>query len=92
VSGILKVLLIGLTLSTAYALIVIMTFFWPALCRRSSATWTLAATFASLVLWLVAPPGWRILPHPIYFTWLVSLAVFFAVAAIDRRPTRTAGT
>jgi SSS family solute:Na+ symporter len=90
VSGILKMLLVGLTLSTAYALIVIMTFFWPAMCRRSSATWTLAATFASLVVWLAAPAGWRILPHPIYFTWLASLAASFAVAAIDRRQVRTA--
>ncbi len=86
VRGILQMLLAGLTLSTAYALIVIMTFFWPALCRRSSATWTLVATFVSLAVWLAAPTGWHFLPHPIYFTWLVSLAVFFAVAVFDRRP------
>ncbi len=85
VSGILKLLLIGLTLSTAYALLVIAIFFRPALCRRSSAAWTLCATFASLVVWLVAPPSWRFLPHPIYFTWLVSLVVFLSVALIDRR-------
>jgi hypothetical protein len=39
----------------------------------------------ALVVWLAAPPAWRILPHPVYFLWLVSLVTFFAVAAVDRR-------
>ena len=85
VEGILKVLLIGLTLATAYTLIVLATMFAPGLCRRSSATWTLAATRAALAVWLLAPPSWRVLPHPIYFTWLVSLLAFFLVAVLDRR-------
>ncbi len=85
VSGILKILLIGLTLTTSYTLIVLMTMFWPAMCRKSSATWTLLTTMAALVFWLVMPSGWRFLPHPIYFTWIVSLVTFFAVAAVDRR-------
>jgi SSS family solute:Na+ symporter len=88
VSGILRVLMIGLTLSTAYALIGLMTVYWPAACRRSSARWTLVATMAALAAWLIAPAEWRILPHPIYFTWLVSLVTFFTVAAVDRRPIR----
>ncbi len=86
VSGILKILLIGLTLSTAYTLVVLMTLFWPAACRRSSASWTLGTTMLALAAWLLAPASWRILPHPIYFTWVVSLVTFFLVALIDRRP------
>jgi SSS family solute:Na+ symporter len=85
VSGILKMLLIGLTLTTAYTLVVLMTMFWPAMCRRSSATWTLMTTMIALGVWLAAPASWRRLPHPIYFTWLVSLVTFFLVAALDRR-------
>ncbi len=85
VSGILKMLLIGLTLTTSYTLIVLMTMFWPAMCRRSSATWTLITTMAALVIWLVMPEDWRFLPHPIYFTWIVSLVTFFIVAAVDQR-------
>ena len=84
VSGILKMLLAGLTLSTAYALIVVMTFFWPSACRRASATWTLAATIASLAAWLAFPVV-RVFPHPIYLTWCVSLAVFGLVAIFDGR-------
>ncbi|MDP6418608.1 MAG: sodium:solute symporter family protein [Candidatus Krumholzibacteria bacterium] len=85
VSGILKMLLIGLTLTTAYTLIVLMTMFWPAVCRKSSATWTLLSTMAALGLWLLAPESWRILPHPIYFTWIVSLLTFFLVTLFDKR-------
>lgn len=90
VQGILKVLLIGLTLTTAYTLVALMTLYVPRLCRRSSATWTLATTMLALVLWLVAPPSWRVLPHPIYLAWIVSLATFFAVTALDPRRIQTA--
>ncbi|MEW6367097.1 MAG: sodium:solute symporter family protein [Acidobacteriota bacterium] len=85
VSGILKMLLIGLTLTTAFTLVVLMTMFWPAVCRQSSATWTMVATYLSLAGWLAAPASWHFLPHPIYFTWLISLVAFFAVTALDRR-------
>ena len=88
VSGILQMLLIGLTLTTAYTLIVLMTMFWPAACRRSSASWTLSTTMGALVVWLLAPADWRLLPHPIYFTWIVSLLTFFTVALIDKRRIR----
>jgi len=86
IQGILKALLVGLTLTTAYTLIVLMTIYCPRLCRRSSATWTMATTMLALALWLVAPTSWRVLPHPIYLAWLVSVVTFLLVAVIDRRP------
>jgi SSS family solute:Na+ symporter len=94
VKGILKILLIGLSLSSAYTLIVLMTMYVPRLCRRGAATWTLGATMASLALWLVYPGLKQLLPfplsaHPIYFTWAVSLVTFFAVAAVDKRRIET---
>ena len=58
ISGILKMLLVGLTLSTAYTLIVLMTLFWPSMCRKSSASWTLGMTMVARALWLVAPVVW----------------------------------
>jgi len=85
VQGILKALLIGLTLTTAYTLIVLATMFTPSLCRRSSATWTLATTMLALAAWLVMPAEWRLLPHPIYAAWIVSLVTFFAVPLFDDR-------
>ena len=86
IQGILQALLVGLTLTTAYTLVVLMTIYCPRLCRRSSATWTLSTTMLALALWLVAPASWRVLPHPIYLAWLVSIVTFLLVALIDRRP------
>ena len=90
VSGILNTLLIGLTLTTAYTLIILMTLFWPKICRRSHASWTLLAAMAALACWLIFP--WLAsffsgigLPHPIFFCWGVSLVTFFMVAIIDKR-------
>lgn len=85
VRGILNLLTATLALSTAYTLVVIMTMLRPNWCRRGSAVWTLAATFAALAAWLLVPPSWRVLPHPVYFTWLVSLVTFAFVAVVDRR-------
>jgi hypothetical protein len=39
----------------------------------------------ALGLWLVAPADWRIVPHPIYWTWAVSGTVFLLTALLDRR-------
>jgi SSS family solute:Na+ symporter len=85
VEGILKALLVGLTLTTAYTLVVLMTMYCPRLCRRSSATWTLSTTMLALAAWLVAPAEWRVLPHPIYLAWIVSIVTFLLVAVFDRR-------
>jgi len=90
VSGILKTLLIGLTLTTAYTLVTLMTIFFPQVCRRSHATWTLLMAMAALVAWLVFPQlqsSFRNigLPHPIYFCWMVSLVTFFIVFVLDKR-------
>ncbi len=90
VSGILQTLLIGLTLTTAYTLITLMTIFWPSVCRRGHATWTLLMAMAALVAWLIFPgigTAFRSigLPHPIFFCWFVSLVTFLVVFIVDKR-------
>lgn len=91
VSGILKMLLVALTLTTSYTLIVLMTMIFPRLCRRGSAVWTLGMAKLALIAWLVAPAGWRVLPHPVYFLWIVSLVTFAVVAMFDKRPIASPG-
>jgi SSS family solute:Na+ symporter len=86
VTGILKMLLAALTLTTSYTLIVLLTMLAPGLCRRGSAVWTLGMTKLALVVWLVAPAEWRVVPHPVFFLWAVSLVTFFTVTVLDRRP------
>jgi SSS family solute:Na+ symporter len=90
VRGILQTLLIGLTLTTAYTLITLATLFWPKICRRSHAVWTLLMAMIALAAWLVFPalPAFfsRLnLPHPIYFCWIISLITFVLVAVFDKR-------
>jgi SSS family solute:Na+ symporter len=90
VSGILNTLLLGLTLTTAYTLVTLATLYWPGICRRSHATWTLLMAMAALVVWLVFPQVAGIfkavhLVHPIFFCWIVSLVTFGLVAVFDRR-------
>ena len=89
VQGILRALLVGLTLTTAYTLVVLTTIYCPKICRRSTASWVLATTMLALVLWLVAPQSWRVLPHPIYLAWAVSIGTLLLVAIFDRRPVRS---
>lgn len=95
VSGIVRTLLIGLTLTTAYTLIILMTLLWPSLCRRSHATWTLVVAMAALAVWLIFPqiPSFFQsinLPHPIYFCWIVSVVTFFLVAVLDKQKIKLA--
>ncbi len=97
VRGILQTLLVGLTLTTAYTLLTLMTVFWPRACRRSHATWTLIVAMAALALWLKIPEipalfGQLHLPHPIFFCWIVSLVTFFLVAVIDKRKIEAASS
>jgi len=89
-TGILKTLLLGLSLTTAYTLVILMTLFWPRICRRGHATWTLLMSMAALALWLKFPQLASFfqkisLPHPIYFCWIVSLLTFFLVTIFDKR-------
>jgi len=90
VSGILKTLLIGLSLTTAYTLITLMTLFAPKICRRSHAFWTLLTTMIALGFWLIFPQivsffNRLSMPHPIYLLWMVSLVTFVTVGILDRR-------
>jgi solute:Na+ symporter, SSS family len=85
VTGILKMLLVALTLTTSYTLVVLMTMLMPGSCRRGSAVWTLGMTKLALVAWLVMPESWKIVPHPVYFMWVVSLVTFWVVRVVDRR-------
>jgi len=85
VSGILKTLLIGLTLATPLTIVILASLYTPSLCRKSSALWTIVAGIAALGLWVFIP-GLRFGPHPIFEVWFICLLVFLIVRFIDRRP------
>ncbi len=91
VSGILKTILIGLTLTTAFTIVLLATMFTPRLCRKSSAVVTLLAGIVQLLVWQLVPAT-RIAPHPIYLAWPVCLAAFLLTALFDKRPAVPEGT
>lgn len=87
VVGILETLLIGLSLTTAYTVIVLFTMFAPSLCKKSSAFWTLLSGIAVLIIWSLVPTI-RVFPHVIFMEWAVTLPVFLIVSQIDKRPAK----
>ncbi|MBP2662907.1 MAG: sss: transporter, solute:sodium symporter family [Firmicutes bacterium] len=82
--GILKTLLLGLSLTTAFTLVFLFTLFAPGLCRRSSAFYTTLAGILALLAWQFIPTV-RIFAQPIYLEWSVCLLTFLTVAIFDTR-------
>jgi SSS family solute:Na+ symporter len=87
IEGILKALMQGLSLTTGPTVVVLFTFLCPAVCRRSSAVWTIVAGVLVMVLWQFVPQT-QVTPHVIYLEWIVCVAVFLVVPLFDPRPIR----
>jgi len=81
--GIVKTMLIGLSLTTAFTLVFLFTMFAPQFCRRNSAFYTTLAGIVTLFVWQ-AFPAVQIFAHPIYMEWLVCLITFGIVAVVDK--------
>lgn len=87
VLGIIKTLLIGLTLTTSYTIVLLFTLYAPSLCKRGSAFWTVSIGIIYLAIWQFVP-AIRVVPHPIYLAWPIGLITFFLVYFIDQRPSK----
>lgn len=83
--GILKTMLAGLSLTTAFTVVFLFTVFAPGLCRRSSAFYTTVVGLAGLVVWELVP-ALHVLRHPIYFEWMLCVLTFLLVAVLDSTP------
>ena len=80
VSSILGTIMIGLSLTAAFSVIVIVALFFPQYASKAAGFWTLLAGLVLLVLWQLTPAV-RIFPNVIYMEWLVCI-VAYAIAAI----------
>lgn len=83
--GIVKVMLIGLSLTTAFTLVFLCTMFCPSLCRKNTAFWTTLVGIVGLVAWQLFPEV-RVLPHVIYFEWLICIITLLIVRVVDKTP------
>jgi SSS family solute:Na+ symporter len=85
VRSILGAIMIGLSLTTAYTIILMATLYAPKLCRRSTAFWCLTVGIVALLAWQFGPEAWHgSIPHVIYLEWAACLAAFFIVALLDK--------
>ncbi|MCH3950898.1 MAG: sodium:solute symporter family protein [Acidaminococcus sp.] len=83
--GIVKMMMIGLSLTTAFTLVFLCTMFAPGLCRKNTAFWTTLVGILGLVAWTFIP-SIRIFPHVIYFEWLICIITLLIVRLIDKEP------
>ncbi len=82
VSGIIKTLMVGLSLTTAFSVIVLFTMFAPRLCTKNSAFYTIISSLIVLLVWQFIPSV-RIFPHVIYLEWLVCPIIFLMFSIFE---------
>ena len=73
----------GLSLMTAFSVIVLMTMYAPKYCSRAAAFYTILASVVVLVAWMFVPAV-RVLPHVIYAEWIVCGVLFVGISAVTR--------
>jgi Na+/proline symporter len=89
---IVKTMMIGLSLTTAFTLVFLMVLFKPEWCRKSSAFVTTLVGIVGLLAWQmtdVVPHFFETsLPsfnHPIYLEWFLCTVTFFLIPLFDKR-------
>lgn len=83
--GIVKIMLIGLSLTTAFTLVFLCTMFCPSLCRKNTAFYTTLVGIVGLFAWQLCP-AIRIFPHVIYFEWVICIITLLIVHLVDKTP------
>lgn len=84
ISGIISTLMAGLSLMTAFAVIILMTMYAPQYCSRQAAFYTIMASIIVLVAWMFVPAV-RVLPHVIYAEWIVCGLTFCGVSLVSKK-------
>ena len=84
ISGIISTLMAGLSLMTAFAVIVLCTMYAPKYCSRQAAFYTIMASIIVLVAWMFIPSV-RVLPHVIYAEWIVCTLTFGTVSLVSKK-------
>ena len=74
--------MIGLSLTAAFSVIVIVALFFPQYSCKVAGFWTLAGRFIMLVLWQFVPAV-RIFPNVIYMEWFACILTYAVVAVLQ---------
>jgi len=84
ISGIINTLMIGLSLTASFSVIVLFTLFAPSLCRKNAAFCTIVVSLVVLISWQIFPVV-RIFPHVIYLEWLACVGTFLLTYLLDSK-------
>ena len=84
ISGIITTLMIGLSLTASFSVVVLFTLFAPSLCRRNAAFYTIMVSLVVLILWQTVPSV-RIFPHVIYLEWIACVGTFLLTYLLDSK-------
>lgn len=74
--------MIGLSLTAAFSVIVIVALFFPKYSCKAAGFWTLLVGFIMLVLWQLVPAV-RIFPNVIYMEWFACILTYAVVAVLQ---------
>ncbi len=83
-SGIVKTMLIGLSMTTAFTVVFLATLFFPGVCRKNTAFVTTLMSLFAIAVWMVAPQIHRIFIHPIYLEWVVCVITVLLIPLVDK--------
>ena len=81
VSSIFGTIMIGLSLTAAFSVIVIVALFFPKYSCKAAGFWTLLVGLVMLVLWQLVPSV-RIFPNVIYMEWFACILTYAIVAVL----------
>lgn len=84
ISGIINTLMIGLSLTASFSVIVLFTLFFPSLCRKNAAFYTIIASLVVLLLWQTYP-AIHVFPHVIYLEWIACVGTFLLTYLLDSK-------
>ena len=85
VRSVLGTIMIGLSLTAPFTIILLATLYFPQWCRKSTGFWCLLVGVVTLFVWQLGPVSLHgPFPHLVFAEWLLSLIAFFVVAALDK--------
>ena len=81
VSGILNTIMMGLSLTAAFSIIVIVALFFPQYACKAAGFNTMLVGLVLLVAWQLVP-AIRIFPHVIYLEWVACIITYVVTAIV----------
>ena len=81
VSGILNTIMMGLSLTAAFSIIVIVALFFPQYACKAAGFNTMLVGLVLLIAWQLVP-AIRIFPHVIYMEWVACIITYVVTAIV----------